>query len=290
MWRILILFCLLAGPLAALAEETYRLSMLPRYSAEEINQRITPLAEHLSKALKARVEPIVASDFAKYEQQVKNGGIDIGLENPLIYANVSAVHEVVAMALGGDADKEGDRFRGIIITRDDSKIVELTDLRGKTISVVGLTSVGGFLSQKLTLQEAGIDIQKEAQVVEALENKQENVIFAVYQGDADAGFIRESALDIVRNYIPMSKIRVIKRTAWMPNWALSVKRSLPPVVKQTITQALTSLPKDSPILKALKLDGFRPARDGDYDPFRRAVGLPMGDSAAAEPAKTQEGK
>jgi phosphonate transport system substrate-binding protein len=256
----------------ALAAGNYKLSMLPRYSPEEISRRITPLAEHLATKLNARVEPVVASDFQEYEQRLQRGDIKIGYENPYVYVRVSDQQEVLAMASKG---KDGNRFRGIIITRADSDIVEMSDLKGKAVSIVSKSSAGGFLSQKVTLQKYGLDVNRDLQLEEALDNKQENVIFSVYYGDVDAGFIRESALNKVASYVPQSQIRVIKRTAWLPNWALSVSRSLPPDIKNLIKNTVLGLGKDHAVLNALKIDNFLPASDADYDVMRQAAGLPI---------------
>jgi ABC-type phosphate/phosphonate transport system substrate-binding protein len=95
----------------------------------------------------------------------------------------------------------------------------------------------------------------------------------VYYGESDAGFIRESALHKVDAYVPPSQIRVIKRTAWLPNWALSVSRSLPDNEKQLIKDALLSLKKGHPVLNALQIDSFLPATDADYDVMRKAADL-----------------
>jgi phosphonate transport system substrate-binding protein len=246
--------------------------MLPRYSPEEISQRITPLAELLAERLDTRVEPVVASDFQQYEQRLKRREIKIGYQNPYVYVRVSAQQEVVAMASKG---KDGNRFRGIIITRADSDIIEIGDLKGKTVSIVSLNSAGGFLSQKVTLEDKGIDVKKDIRLVEALDNKQENVILSVYYGDVDAGFIRESALHKVDSYVPLTQIRVIKRTAWLPNWALSVDRSLPDLIKKAIKETVLNLTEGDEVLKALKIDSFIPAKDTDYDIMRKAAGLPL---------------
>lgn len=250
--------------------ETYQLSMLPRYSSEEILKRISPLASHLSGS--AQVEPYLTSNFDQYLKGLQSGTIDIGYQNPYIYTLASGSHEVIAMAVKG---KSGDKFRGIIIVRAGSQIGSLDELKGKRISYVGATSAGGFLSQKLTLMEAGIDVDKDVELIEAVENKQENVIFSVYSGDADAGFIRESALGRVKKFVPSSAIMVIKRTAWLPNWALSVKRSLPESYKKELKQKLSQLSKDHPVLEALKIESLRVANDSEYNPVRRAAGLPL---------------
>lgn len=266
---ILVLFaiCLLTETLAA---ETYQLSMLPRYSSEEINKRISPLAGYLSKKAGVTIEPIIINNFAQYEKQLKNGVIEIGYENPYIYVLVSQTHEVLAMALKG---KGGDKFRGIIIVRSDSDIVSVNDLKNRRISIVGRTSAGGYLSQRLTLIQNGLDVEKDCQVSEAVDNKQENVILSVYTGDADAGFIRESALHMADKFVPPSMIKVINKSAWLPNWALSVKRSLPEEKKRAIKKALTDLKKNNPVIKALKITSFRAATDEEYDPVRQASGM-----------------
>jgi len=251
------------------AAESYKLSMLPRYSSEEINRRISPLADYLAQKTGVKIEAVITSDFVQYEKQLKSGTIAMGYENPYIYTLVSGTHEALAMAVKG---KDRDKFRGIIIARADSSLSSIEDLRGKLISIVGYTSAGGYLSQKLSLMEAGIDVNSECTISEAVDNKQENVILAVYTGEADAGFIRESALHQADSYISAAQIKVVGECAWLPNWAFSVNRDMPDKTKKDIQAALLALQPDHPVMKALKIETFRQAGDGDYDPIRRASG------------------
>ena len=265
----IMIILLSAFPANLWAAESYKLSMLPRYSSEEINRRISPLADYLAQRTGTKIEAVITSDFIQYEKQLKSGAIAMGYENPYIYTLVSGTHEALAMAVKG---KDRDKFRGIIITRKDSSITNLEDLRGKLISIVGFTSAGGYLSQKLSLMEAGIDVERESTISEAVDNKQENVILAVYTGEADAGFIRESALHQADSYISSAQIKVLGECAWLPNWAFSVNRDMPDKTKKAIQEALLALTADHPVMKALKIENFRLAGDGDYDPIRRASG------------------
>ncbi|MBA2883186.1 phosphonate transport system substrate-binding protein [Desulfosalsimonas propionicica] len=266
----MLMLLLLVVPTANYAGEAYQLSMLPRYSSEEINQRINPLADYLTQKTGVQIEAVITSDFSQYEKRLKSGAIQMGYENPYIYTLVSDTHEVLAMAEKG---KDRDKFRGIVIARQDSGISKLEDLRGKTISIVGLTSAGGYLSQKLSLSRVGIDVEKECTISEAMDNKQENVLLSVYTGEAEAGFIRESALHKADNYLPTAQIKVVAVNAWLPNWAFSVDKSLPEDLKCDIQAALLELDPAHPVIKALKIDRFRPARDSEYDEVRRASGM-----------------
>jgi phosphonate transport system substrate-binding protein len=250
-----------------IAQETYQLSMAPQSASDDINSRISPLADYLSQKTKTNIEVVITNNYDQYETQLKNGSIDMGYENPYIYTLVSKTHEVLAMAIKGNNQ---DKYRGIIITRKDSNVQLLEDLRGKRVAIVGHTSAGGYLSQKLSLLEVGIDVDKDCTIVEAVENKQENVILSVYTRDVDAGFIRESALNNVDKYIAPAQIKVLCICTWLPNWAFSVKKTLSIKLKEQIKTALLDLTPNHPVIKALKIDAFRPAKDSEYDIVRRA--------------------
>jgi phosphonate transport system substrate-binding protein len=244
-----------------------QLSMLPLYYPERLTKMITPLAGYLSDTTGDNIKTILTDNFADYESSINQGAIDIGYENPMVYVKVSQTQEVVAMAIKGE---DGDRFRGIIITRPDSGIQSLADLRGKTVMIVGETSAGGYLSQKLSLLEAGIDIS-ELVVQTAAGNHQENVIISVAVGDVDAGFIRESAFHMADKYIMPGSVKTIAETAWLPNWALSVRRDLEEEYKEQIRKAVTGLKENHPVLNAMGLKGFRVASDEEYNLMRKAM-------------------
>lgn len=249
----------------------YRISMLPLFGADEINSRLRPLAEYLSAETGLKITPIQVADFDQYAQQLTSGAIHIGYENPYVYVKNSATHEAVAMASTGE---QGFQFRGIIITRANSPIRSLAALKGKKIAIVSQSSTGGFLSQNYSLAKNGINTLRDCIVEEATENKQENVIFSVYTGDVDAGFIRESALSQVKDFVPAEAIHVLERTAWLPNWALSLNRKMPEADKKKIIAAIDRLKPGSIVLQALKVNAFKLTQDSEYNVLREAADLP----------------
>ena len=261
----LILIVISCGNVSAHAEDM-QLSMLPRYFPEKLTAMITPLASYLSRESGAVYKPVLTDNFADYEAEILKGNIIIGYENPLVYVNVSDVHEVIATAVKGAG---GDKFRGIIITRPDSGISKVSALKGKKVMIVSKTSAGGFLSQKLTLKENGLDVDRDCLLSVAADNRQENVIISVSIGDVDAGFIRESALHKADEFIMPGSVKSVVDTAWLPNWALSVSRDMPQELKDALQDALLKLDGDSRVLKAMNLKSFIAASDSDYDILRR---------------------
>ncbi|HEB49900.1 MAG TPA: phosphate/phosphite/phosphonate ABC transporter substrate-binding protein [Desulfobulbus sp.] len=263
---LLLLFLLVTIAASPCLGEEYRLSMLPRYFPEKLTAMITPLSRYLSEKTGHRIVPVLTDNFAQYETSLLNGTIRIGYENPLVYVNVSRVHEVLVTAIKG---RGGDRFRGIIIARPDSGITAPADLKHKRIMIVGKTSAGGYLSQKIALAGEGLDVDRDCDLSVAADNRQENVIISVAIGDVDAGFIRESALHKADRYIIPGSIGVVYEAAWLPNWAFSVDRDLPAGLKKRIKTALLELDSKSKVLQAMGLSGFKEARDSDYDVMRK---------------------
>jgi phosphonate transport system substrate-binding protein len=255
-------------PALALAADL-TLAVTPHFAPEEIPTRVTPLKERLESALGKSIEIVVSSDFIDFEKKLKGGQIDISYLDPTLYPSAADTVEAAAMSSAGTF---GVRLRGIVITRADSGIVSLEDLKGHSVSIVGLKSTGGYLSQKVTLEKEGIDLAS-LQIQEAIDNKQENVVLSVYYGDVDAGFIDEDALHIVDRYVPPNQIRVIQRTAWMPNWTIALKRSLPDALKTKLRDTLVGLKGDDTALKALGVRAFVPANDANYDVVRKAIGM-----------------
>jgi len=165
---------------------------------------------------------------------------------------------------------DGDKFLGIVITRPVSGSNSLADLKGKLVMIVGETLAAGYLSQRLSLSEQGIDIS-EMSVEMAADNRQENVIVSVSVGDVDAGFIRESAFNKAGKYMAPGSVKTIVQTAWLPNWAVTIDRELEPALRDRIRQAVLDLQEGGTELKALGLKGFRAVGDGEYDVMRELL-------------------
>ncbi|MCI5144747.1 MAG: phosphate/phosphite/phosphonate ABC transporter substrate-binding protein [Candidatus Electrothrix sp. AR3] len=262
------LFFLLCSLAKLASAEEYTLSMLPHpASSDQLESMLAPLAAKLSTETGNTIRPVVLSNPAQYEAELLRGNIVIGYENPAMYVNVSNIHEVLVTAVQG---RNGDVSRGIIIKRPESTL-SLSDLKGKEIMIVSKQSVGGFLSQKQTLQENGINVEWDCKLTEAPRNKEENVILSVSIGDVDAGFINESSLHKADQYISPGSVTVIAKTAPLPNWAFSVNRSMPQEQKNDLREILLQLSKDSPALQALRIRAFNVAEDKDYDVIRSLI-------------------
>jgi phosphonate transport system substrate-binding protein len=263
------LWLLLALAMPATAQpEPIRFSMMPRFYPEKIASMIGPLIVYLSGKTGLQFVDVPASNNADFESHIRGGQIDIGFENPILYARLSDVHEVALTASEGEGS---GLYRGIVLTQSGSSLQRLQDLKNKNIMTVGETSGGGYLSQKIALAEMGIALDSDCRIETAADNKQENVIIAVSIGEVEAGFVRESALRLADKFIQPGSIRVMGYGAWLPGWALSMKKKFPEDKKRLIINALLELKSDDPVLKALEVTGFAPITDAYYEPLRKSL-------------------
>lgn len=255
------------------SDRTVKVAVLPLYSAITLYDRYEPLMRFLSEKTGYEFKLLIPRDFDDFIRVVKSGSVDFSYQNPYIFALINREMELrpLVLTLGEDRSPEeqdgsGKIFRGVIITRENSPIRRLEDLRNKKVLITSPMSAGGFLSQKIFLAHNGIDTDRDLRIIDG--KKQENVIFGVYRGDADAGFVRESALVVWKNEIDMNKIRILARTAPLPNWPLAACSGRNPRLQNAVAELLIGL-RDRKVLEAARINGFRKTDPADFEGLKK---------------------
>ncbi|BDG04048.1 phosphate/phosphite/phosphonate ABC transporter substrate-binding protein [Anaeromyxobacter oryzae] len=263
-----LLLLLLGGAGAARAQEI-KLGVLPRLSATELTTMFRPLAEYLSRETGQKVTLVIAKDFDTFEKQVRDGELDLAFANPLVYAQLKKERDLAPLGLAAEK-KGGTRFRGVIIVRKDSGVVDVAALRGRKLIFVDEDSLGGYIAQALLLKKQGFDVQRDF-VRLPFAKKHDNVTMAVFNKAADGGGIREDDLEKMKDKIDLSQIRILAYTDYFPNWPLFATPRLAAGPRDAVRGALLKLRPGDPALEAAKLTAFAPVADKDYDGLREAA-------------------
>ena len=255
------------------APQTVKFAVLPLYSPIALYNRYDPLMRYLSQKTGYEFKLVIPRDFEDFMQIVKDGRADFSYQNPYIFALIDKEIDIKPLVTTIGEDKlsdeyaePGDKFRGVIITRHDSAIKDIKDLRNKKVLITSPKSAGGYLSQRITLMENGIDTDKDMKIIDA--KRQENVIFGVYRGEADAGFVREAALVVWKDAVDMKQIRILAKTKYLPNWPVAQCSIRNPSLGIKVMRLLVEL-KDNEILKAAKIKGFKPANEAELEALKR---------------------
>ncbi|MHB8880662.1 MAG: phosphate/phosphite/phosphonate ABC transporter substrate-binding protein [Thermodesulfovibrionales bacterium] len=245
-------------------ENTVRVAILPLYSAITLFDRFDPLMRYLSQKTGYEFKLVIPKDFEDFTTIVKNGTVDFSYSNPYIYIELADKGFLTAFANTVHKDI-GDIFRGIIITHRDSSIRTINDLKGNRVMIVSFKSAAGFIAQKLFLQESGIDVFKDLKLIDG--KRQEEVILNVYRKNVDAGFVRESALEVLKEEIDLGKIHVLARTPYIANWPFAASRNTDKKLIALVQKSLLGL-KDNNVLSAAQITQFKAALDRDFDSLR----------------------
>ena len=105
------------------------LGVVPQQAANVLANLWVPLTQYLSEETGLTVRFATASSIPKFEQRLSELAYDIAYMNPYHYVYYSENYEYEAIA------KQADKYiKGILVTRKDSEINELTDLQGVTIA------------------------------------------------------------------------------------------------------------------------------------------------------------
>jgi len=251
----------------AYPENAIKVAILPLYSAITLFERFDPLMRYLTAKTGKEFRLVIPKDFEDFYETIARNEADFSYSNPYIYIQLADKGYLKAFA-NTVMEASGDIFRGIIITHRDSPIKTLEDLRGRHVMVVSYKSAGGFLAQKLLLNENKIDVFKDLRLSEG--KRQEEVILNVYRKKVDAGFVRESALDVLKEEIDLSKIRIIATTQYIANWPFAASKKTDESMAMLLRKYLLEL-DDHRVLSAAGIRGFKAANDGDFDTLRKRI-------------------
>jgi phosphonate transport system substrate-binding protein len=287
---------LLIGVLALLAgcgtaERPLSMVFVPAVNSEQLATSADELAALIAKETGLMVKGSVGTSYSAVVEAMGAGHVDIGWLNPFSYVLAHNKYGVEPLLI---TTRHGSRtYEGEIITRTDSGINTLKDLKGKKFAFVDPLSTSGTIYPQLAMMAAGIDPKKDlGQTIFA--GGHDKVVLAVYQKQVDAGAIYGGVSDArarVESIVPdiMAKTKVIAHTDPIPSDNVSVRHELPAEVKAKLKAALLKIAASDDgkrILENYDIDGLESVKDSDYDTIRKATeALDINLEQAVQPKK-----
>jgi len=253
-------------------KKVVKVSVQPVYSLHIMSQKYSPLIRYLSRETGYDIRVVSAMSYENYLPTLEANQVHIGIQNPLAY--ITLVKTRGAYPLLKMVHRDGSTsYRGVIITRKGSGVNQIGDLKGKKVAAASRRAVGGFIGQVAICRDNGINVDRDCLL--SLVETQDNAIDSVYRGEAEAGFVREDTLSIVRERTDLSKLNIIGYTDYFPTWCVAAFENTAPEVATEITKALLNLDwgesEDREILEAIGIAGFTQASDSDYTIIREKM-------------------
>lgn len=262
-----------------------RVGFAPFENQREVLKKAGPVVDALSKSLGIKVVPFVAGDYPGVVEAMKGGKLDVAFYSPA--ALVMAEKVAGARVILKSVYQGRSHYYSAIITRTESPIKTLADLKGKNFAFVDPGSTTGSVYPKLMMKNAGLDPARDlGRVIYA--GGHDASILAVYNGkvDAAATFANDNRGDDVpwKHILKAAggRVRAIAYSKPIPNGAVAVSKHLSPALTARIKRAFLDLGTTGEGRKMLSrmylIEAFAPATSADYDPVREAfakVGLSL---------------
>jgi len=256
-----------------------RVGFVPSENVQQVAQNAQPIVDILHKELGMDVEPFVATDYTGVVEALRAKKLDIAFLSPASY--VLAKNEANVQVALKSHRKGSAAYYAAIITRSDSGIKTLKDLKNKTFAFGDPLSTTGHIIPRKMFLENGIDPGKDfAHVIYS--GGHDATVLAVLHRKVDAGATfanfpdgKDAAwMQYLKNPEEQKQIRAIAYSDPIPADNLVYRADLDPAVAKKITDTFLALGRDPAGQKMLRdlyqIDGFVPASDQDYDSVRAA--------------------
>ena len=176
------------GGSAALAAEkldTLRFGLLPAEDALEMTRQFQGIADHVGKAVGLPTKIFVSHSYNALIEAMEADKIDVAYLGGGTY--VAAYNKGMGVVPMVVAKVQGRTYyKGCIITRPDSGIKTLQDLKGKSFAFVSPTSTSGGVGPRFYLNKNGINPEKFFGSI-LYAGKHDAVYLAIKNGKVDAG-------------------------------------------------------------------------------------------------------
>jgi phosphonate transport system substrate-binding protein len=283
----LTILCLLGCGESGKSAKVLRVGFVPAEDAQQVMQNAQPIVDILQKQLGMEIQPFVAADYTGVVEALRVNKLDVAFLTPASY--VLARNEANVKVVLKSERKGIASYYAAIITRADSGIQRLEDLRGKTFAFGDALSTTGNIFPRKMFKERGIDPVRDFKQI-LYSGGHDATVLAVLNGKVDAGATYANSPDsedtawmrYLKDPKDVKKIRAIAFSEPIPADNLVINGNLDEAIAKKVEEIFLQLsrdPKGKQMMRDLyQIDGFVPATDRDYDSVRQAfeiAGIPL---------------
>ena len=249
---------------AAATPDPITFGVFPRWNAQITVRDFTPLATLLGNELGRPIRIETDKDFESFMRRVYAREFDIVHLNQLQYLRASKVANYRAIAKMCDNPK--CTIKAIIITRRETKLTKVSDLKNKTIAFGDPSAMVSYVLAKSLLLESALE---PSEYKTMFTKNPPNALLAVYNGEADAAGVSLSVFQRpeIRQRIDIHQLRTLAESRPIPHLPVAVRGDMDALLVRRLQQILTGLTKTQDGREALRkigIERFEAADDNQY--------------------------
>jgi phosphonate transport system substrate-binding protein len=278
---ILLALCLVVPTIAfnraAVAQsddDTIVWGFVPSENSQDVLASAQGLADLVSEKTGYKIETVVTTEFAGLIEAMCNGQAQMGSLNTFSYVLASSrdCAEVGLISVRNGSTS----YRGQIITKADSGIKTIADLKGKTFCRPDPLSTSGWVIPSILMQANGVDPKTDLKEIVDV-GGHDAVVENVYNGNCEAGATFDDARgQIEKKYADVrEKVVVVEYSAPIPNDTVSFAPDFDEEKRDKIVKALVEIVADKAnadmIKKVYNWTALAEAEDEFFDDFREQL-------------------
>jgi len=266
-WPILLLVSMLSlVPPASYATDSngpvYSLGVFPHLPPRDLEKVFAPMAADLAKALGVRVELHSSTTYRKFAERLDQEQFDIAFVQPFDYVRAADKHGYLPLAT------RTEKLSTIVVTRTDSPLNSIQDLRNKKVALPPRTAA---VSQLLRgyLKSQGIDPDRDIKL--SYHRSHVSCMQQVLIGEAVACGTAAPARRFFQSKFNIP-LKVIASSREIPHTLWVAHKRLPAEVRKKLRAHIinwSNTREGQALLERGKLMPFVPVSDKDYDVVRK---------------------
>jgi phosphonate transport system substrate-binding protein len=249
-----------------------RMASFPTEDIREQLSNMKPLKKYLGEKIGIPVEIIITSDYFGVIEALRSKHVEIAWLGPFSYILASKICDVEPM-VGGIRESTGkSTYNSIIITRTDTNIETIDDLKGHSFAFLDPSSTSGYLMPMNMFKKRGIEPGDFfSNYIFAGSHAAVQIAVASGQVDAGADSMPSYNLMVKRGYVDPEKIKILWVSEDIPPSPIVVRSDLNQELKGQIKGAFLDLRAAQIIHAEGKIKGYIEVKDSDYNVLRKAA-------------------
>lgn len=260
---------------AANAAQPLRIGMVPDAGATHVSvEEKAPLQTYLEQQLGRPVKLVIPTNYNATVEGLGNGSLDVAYLGGLTFVKARARYGVVPL-VQRDVDRQ---FHSLFITRANSGLTNIGQLKGRTFCFGDINSTSGHLYPYLAMKRAGVSADKSLKSFRYT-GSHPATIQAVAAGVCDAGAVDETVWKAMAadRKLPAG-LKVFNTVGPFADYVWVARKDLSPKDRQAVAAAFLRLQpgRDAKVLDILRGRRFIRADDkayGDVERTAKELGL-----------------